>query len=251
MPKQLPLDAGARYAITTLTRYVVVALGIVVGFNAIGFQLVERPVAGGRLDGGPRSGLQEIFANSISGLILLFEQPIRVGDIVTVDGTTESSAASRPATTVTNWDRQDFIVPNKEFITGRLLNWTRSDHVNRIVINVGIAYGSDTELARRLIEQVLREHPEVLDDPASIVTFEGLARARSPLRALLPGETRQPLAHDPRLHTGIDQAFRKAGIEIAFPRRHPYPLHGRASPQGPDMPRSPGSDYGSLAAADA
>ncbi len=248
LPKQLPLDAGARYAITTLTRYVVVALGIVVGFNAIGFSWSNVQWLVAALTVGLGFGLQEIFANFISGLILLFEQPIRVGDIVTVDGTTGVvSRIQTRATTVTNWDRQDFIVPNKEFITGRLLNWTRSDHVNRIVINVGIAYGSDTELARRLIEQVLREHPEVLDDPASIVTFEGFGESTLNLVArcyLAKLDNRLRTIHD--LHTGIDQAFRKAGIEIAFPQRG---IHIRStdglSPQGAGhAPASPGTITG-------
>ena len=248
LPKQLPLDAGARYAITTLTRYGVIALGIVVGFNAIGFSWSNVQWLVAALTVGLGFGLQEIFANFVSGLILLFERPIRVGDIVTVDGTTGVvSRIQTRATTVTNWDRQDLIVPNKEFITGRLLNWTRSDHVNRIVINVGIAYGSDTELARRLIEEVLREHSEVLGDPPSIVTFEGFGESTLNLVArcyLAKLDNRLRTIHD--LHTGIDQAFRKAGIEIAFPQRG---IHLRTTdgpwPQGAGhAPASPGTVAG-------
>ena len=82
-------------------------------------------------------GLQEILANFVSGLIILFERPVRVGDVVTVgDVTGVISRIRMRATTITNWDRKEFIVPNKEFVTGRLLNWTLSDQVNRIVINV-------------------------------------------------------------------------------------------------------------------
>ena len=221
MPRQLPLDAGARYAITTMTRYVIVAIGVVLGFGAmgIGWSKVQWLVAA--LSVGLGFGLQEIFANFISGLIILFERPIRVGDIVTVaDVTGIVTRVQIRATTVTNWDRQEFIVPNKEFITGRLLNWTRADQVNRIVINVGIAYGSDTALARELLEKTVGDHPEVMDDPAPLVTFEGFGDSSLSfvVRCYLPRlDKRLDTIHD--LHTAIDQAFREAGIEIAFPQQ--------------------------------
>lgn len=221
IPQQLPLDAGARYAITTLTRYVVVAVGVVLAGSTLGFRLAQVTWLLAALTVGLGFGLQEIFANFISGLILLFERPIRVGDVVTIDEITGVvSRIQIRATTVTNWDRKDFIVPNKEFITGRLLNWTRSDQVNRIVINVGIAYGSDTEKARQLIEQVLHKHQEVLDDPMPIVTFEGFGDSTLDLVVrcyLAKLDNRLQTIHD--LHTAIDQAFREAGIEIAFPQR--------------------------------
>lgn len=221
LPQRLPLDAGARYAITTLTRYVVVAIGVVLGFNTIGFNWSTIQWLVAALTVGLGFGLQEIFANFVSGLILLFERPIRVGDVVTIDDVTGVvSRIQTRATTVTNWDRKDFIVPNKEFITGRLLNWTRSDQINRIVINVGVAYGSDTERARQLIEQVLREHQEVLDDPKPLVTFEGFGDSTLDLVVrcyLAKLDNRLQTVHD--LHTSIDQVFRKAHIEIAFPQR--------------------------------
>ena len=91
-------------------------------------------------------GLQEVVANFVCGIILLFERPVRVGDIVTVDGI--DGVVSRiqiRATTITNWDRKEFVVPNKQFVTGTVLNWTLSNPMNRIVIVVGVAYGSDTE----------------------------------------------------------------------------------------------------------
>ena len=232
IPKQLPLDAGARYAITTLTRYVVVAAGVVLACQTLGFRWSQVQWLVAALTVGLGFGLQEIFANFVSGLILLFERPIRVGDVVTIDDITGVvSRIQTRATTVTNWDRKDFIVPNKEFITGRLLNWTRSDKINRIVINVGIAYGSDTETARQLIEQVLQEHPEVLEDPTPIVTFENFGDSTLDfvVRCYLAKlDNRLQTIHE--LHTAIDQAFRKAHIEIAFPQRD---VHVRS---GADLP---------------
>ena len=221
MPQRLPLDAGARYAITTMTRYVAIAIGVVMGFGVlgIGWSQVQWLVAA--LGVGLGFGLQEIFANFISGLILLFERPIRVGDVVTVDDVTGVvTRIQTRATTVTNWDRKEFIVPNKEFITGRLLNWTRADHVNRVVINVGIAYGSDTERARELLEKAVGDHPEVMDDPAPLVTFDGFGDSSLTFVArcfLARMDKRLQTIHE--LHTAVDQAFREAGIEIAFPQR--------------------------------
>jgi potassium efflux system protein len=174
-------------------------------------------------------GLQEMFANFVAGLIILLERPIRVGDVVTVDDITGVVSKIRiRATSITNWDRKEYVVPNKEFITGRLLNWTLSDQVNRIVIKVGVAYGSDTERARELLLKAAHEHPLVLDDPPSLATFEGFGDNSLDLvlRTYLASmENRLEVIH--QLHTAIDQSFRQAGIEIAFPQRD---LHIRSVP---------------------
>ena len=165
-------------------------------------------------------GLQEIFANFVAGLILLFERPIRVGDVVTVDDI--SGVVSRiriRATTITNWDRKEYVIPNKEFITGRMLNWTLSDKTNRIVINVGVAYGSDVQEVKRLLLKTCNDHPLILDDPPTLVTFEGFGDNSLSLvvRTFLPDlSNRLPVIDE--LHTAIDTAFRRAGIEIAFPQ---------------------------------
>ena len=221
MPQRLALDAGARYAIATITRYLLVAVGVVLGFGAIGIGWSKVQWLVAALGVGLGFGLQEIFANFVSGLIILFERPIRVGDVVTIaDVTGVVTRIQIRATTVTNWDRKEFIVPNKEFITGRLLNWTRADQVNRVVINVGIAYGSDTERARELLEKITQSHPEVMDDPAPLITFEGFGESSLNIvvRCYLPTmDKRLQTIHE--LHTAIDQAFREAGIEIAFPQR--------------------------------
>jgi potassium efflux system protein len=170
-----------------------------------------------------------MFANFVAGLIILLERPIRVGDIVTVDDVTGVVSRIRiRATSITNWDRKEYVVPNKEFITGRLLNWTLSDKINRIVINVGLAYGSDTDRARELLLQAAKDHPLILDDPPSIATFEGFGdnSLNLVLRTYLPTlENRLEVIHE--LHTAIDQAFRKEGLEIAFPQRD---LHVRTFP---------------------
>src|SRR5690606_8341638 len=112
-------------------------------------------------------GLQEVVANFVSGLILLFERPIRVGDLVTVGGIDGTVTKIRiRATTITTGDRKEFIVPNKEFITGKILNWTLSSPVTRLVFPVGITYGSDVRKAGDILLDIARSQPEILADPA-------------------------------------------------------------------------------------
>ena len=165
--ERLRIDAAGRFAISTLARYAIVIVGLVSASSTIGIGWAKVQWLATALTFGLAFGLQEIFANFIAGLIILFERPVRVGDMVTIENVTGVVSRIRiRATTITDSDRKEFIVPNKEFITGRTLNWTLSDTINRIVINVGLAYGSDTELAREILLKAAREHPAVLRDPA-------------------------------------------------------------------------------------
>lgn len=231
--QHLPLTGAARYAITTLSRYAIFGLGIIVVASIIGlrWQSIQWLVAA--LGVGLGFGLQEIFANFVSGLILLFEQPIRVGDIVSIDGTTGSVSKIRMrATTIVNWDRQELIVPNKDLITNKLLNWTLSDTTNRIEVRVGVAYGSDTRLASELLKEICKDNPNIMQDPAPSVTFEmfGNSSLSLALRAFLSSlDNRLTTIND--LHQQIYQRFNEAGIEIAFPHRD---LHLRSLPDNLD-----------------
>lgn len=218
--QQLPLDASVRYAITTLVSYAIVLIGTIAACSTIGLQWSQIQWLATALTFGLAFGLQEIFANFVAGLIILIERPIRVGDIVTVDDVTGVVSRIRiRATSITNWDRKEYVVPNKEFITGRLLNWTLSDKVNRIVIEVGVAYGSDTERARQILLETANNHPLTLDDPASIATFEGFGDStlKMVLKTYLASfDHRVETIH--QLHTEINKAFQAEGIEIAFPQ---------------------------------
>ncbi|HID22506.1 MAG TPA: mechanosensitive ion channel, partial [Planctomycetaceae bacterium] len=219
--ERLPFDPSTRYAITSLTQYAIAIVGIVLAFGAIGIGWSKVQWIATALTFGLAFGLQEIFANFVAGLILLFERPIRVGDVVTVDDVTGVVSRIRiRATTITNWDRKEFIIPNKDFITGRLLNWTLSDKVNRIVIQVGVAYGSDTDQVQKLLLKVATEHPLIMDEPAPSAIFDGFGDStlNFTLRCYLPNlDNRLTVTHE--LHTAIDREFRAAGIEIAFPQR--------------------------------
>ncbi|RMG38578.1 MAG: hypothetical protein D6725_06915 [Planctomycetota bacterium] len=227
--QRLPLDPPARYAIHRLTGYAILLLGTILTCRALGISWTTVQWLATAFTFGLAFGLQEIFANFVAGLIILFEQPIRVGDIVTVGDVTGIVSRVRiRATTITNWDRKEFIVPNKEFITGRLLNWTLSDTINRIVINVGVAYGTDTDRVTALLREIVTQHPEIMSDPAPLISFEqfGDSTLNFVVRAYLARfDNRLATIHE--LHSEIHRRFNAEGIEIAFPQRD---LHLRSLP---------------------
>lgn len=216
----LPVEPSVRYASKSIMSYLIVLLGSVLAFRSIqvGWEQVQWLATA--LTFGLAFGLQEIFANFVAGIILLFERPIRIGDVVTIDEVTGVVTKIRTrATTVSNWDRKEYVIPNKEFITGRVLNWTLSDEVNRIVINVGIAYGSDVELAKRLLLEICEGHPKTIENPSTNVTFEQFADSSLLLtvRTFVPNVNSRLTVID-QLHTEINNSFEKAGIEISFPQ---------------------------------
>ncbi len=222
-----PLDSGTRHAITTICQYAVAATGLILFSNVLRLDWAKFGWIAGGLSVGIGFGMQEIVANFVCGLILLFERPIRVGDVVTVEGTTGTvTRLQMRSTTITNWDRQDFVVPNKTLITGTILNWTLSASLNRIVIPVGVAYGSDTERARQILLEVAAEHPRVLEDPAPLASFEEFADSalNLVLRAYLP-DLDNRLGTITELHTEIDKRFAAAGIQIPFPQRDVHLHH--------------------------
>jgi potassium efflux system protein len=219
--QNLPLEPSVRFAITAVSRYTIAIVGIVVTFSAIGIGWEKVQWLAAAVTVGLGFGLQEIFANFVSGLIILFERPMRVGDVVTIGEVSGTVTQIRiRATTVTDWSRKELIVPNKEFITGRLINWTLSDKVLRVVLPVGIAYGSDTHLAAKLLRQVAFDDERVLPDPAPLVLFSGFGESslNFELRVYIGDIVHYiPVASD--LHFEIDRVFRENRIEIAFPQR--------------------------------
>ncbi len=228
--QHLPMDSGSRYAVTSICRYSLVAIGMVTAYKSLGFDGTSIQWLVAAMGVGLGFGLQEIFANFVSGIILLFERPIRVGDVVTLgDKTGQVSRIRMRATTIVDWDHKEYIVPNKDLVTERLLNWTLSDQTNRIVVNVGVAYGTDTTQACQLLREVADAYPLVLKDPEPIAVFEGFGEStlNLSLRVFLASlEKRLQAIHD--LHTAINEKFQAAGIEIAFPQTD---IHIRSVPK--------------------
>jgi potassium efflux system protein len=218
---RLPLDHGGRYAVASVSRYIITLVGIVLAFKQIGvgWEKVQWMVAAMSL--GLAFGLQEIFANFVCGLIILLERPVRVGDIVNVGDVQGKVMRIRiRATTILDWDRRELIVPNKEFVTGKLINWTLSDPVTRVTIPVGIAHGSDVGKARNLLLTVATESEFVMDDPPPTAIFRGFGDSslNLELRVFLANRDSWPDLVD-SLHTRIHDEFQDSGIEISFPQR--------------------------------
>lgn len=222
---------GVRYAVTTLCQYGVAAIAILLATQALAVDWSKFGWIAAALSVGLGFGLQEIVANFVCGIIVLFERPVRVGDVVTIGNVTGTvSRIQMRATTITNWERQEFVVPNKDFITGSLINWTLSSQLNRVTLNVGVAYGTDTVEARRILTEIAEAHPQVLEDPAPLINFESFGDSTLDLtvRCYLPNMDNR-LRTITELNEEIDRRFKEAGIEIAFPQRD---LHIRSMPAG-------------------
>ena len=164
---------------------------------------------------------REIFANLISGIIILIERPVRVGDFVSINGITgHVSQMQLRATTIRDLDMRELIIPNKKFITDDVMNWTLSDQMARMVMTIGVAYESDTELVQETLLSVAQQHPLVLRRPAPEVVFSqfGDSTLDFELRVIVPKRDLFPkVKHE--INMAINAAFREKDIEIAFPQR--------------------------------
>jgi potassium efflux system protein len=214
--RRLAIDAGGRYAINQLAKYVLVAIGFISIANELGGSWSQVQWLVAALSVGLGFGLQEIFANLVSGIILLFERPIRVGDTVTIGAVSgKVSRIQMRATTLIDEDSRDLIVPNKTFITNQLVNWTLTDPVTRIVIHMDIAYGSDVELALKVMIDTVRATPLILVDPAPSVLLDSIGENSLNffIRAYIGELSNQLLAkHD--LNIRLEKALREHNIVI-------------------------------------
>jgi len=216
---RMPDDPGVRFAIVTLCRYAVLGLTTVGVLGAIHLDLAKISVVLAALGVGLGFGLQEIVSNFVCGIILLLERPIRIGDVVTVAGSTgKVDRINIRATTILNSDNQSMIVPNREFITGNLVNWTHKDKILRVGIKVGVAYGTDPERVVDLLMAIAREDDDVLDMPEPGASLEGFGDSALlfSLSAYVPepalaGRVRH------RLCSEIQRRFAKEGVIIPYP----------------------------------
>jgi small-conductance mechanosensitive channel len=220
------LDSGLRYTISTLVGYVFAALGIYVALIQI-FDLGALGYVFAALSVGIGFGLQEIVSNFVSGLILLFERPIKVGDLITV-GETEGwvSKINIRATTIQTRDNVTMLIPNKDFITQAVVNSVYGDTILRVRVNVGVAYGSDTALVEKLLLQAATEHPVVLANRRTEVNFRdfGASSLDFTLLCWIP-EAAEHMRVASALRFRIDQLFRENGVEIPFSQ---HDLHLRS-----------------------
>jgi potassium-dependent mechanosensitive channel len=215
---RLKLAQGSAYATTTLLSYLIVAIGFVVTLSTLGVSWDKLQWLVAALSVGLGFGLQEIFANFISGLIILFERPVRIGDVVTIGNLSGTVSKIRiRATTITDFDRKEIIVPNKTFVTDQLVNWSLNDTVTRVIIKIGVAYETDLALARKLMLQAAMENPRVLRDPEPLLFFLTISAStfdyelRFHVREL--GDRN---ASTDEILTRIALSFREHNVEMAF-----------------------------------
>lgn len=227
---QLTLDAGARFALSTITRYVIIIVGVVLTLSLLGITWSSVQWLAAALTVGLGFGLQEIFANFFSGLIILAERPIRPGDMVTIDNVTGSVARIQiRSTTIRLADGKDYIVPNKEIITGKLLNWTRTDTITRQEIALNVAYGTDPAAALKLLARIAADHPAVLKEPPPVVSFETFGD--NVLRLILRfhvGSLDQRLSTLTDLNCSIVREFAAAGLGLPLPQGYGPTVFGIA-----------------------
>ncbi len=221
---RLNLAQGTAYAITTMLNYLLIGFGSLTALSMMGVQWEKLQWVAGGLSVGIGFGMKEILSNFVSGIIILFERPVRIGDTVTIGSFSGTVSRIRiRATTLTDFDRKEVIIPNQQLMTERLTNWSLTDTVTRVIVRVGVAYGSDLELTRTLLKQAADENHRVLKDPAPIVYFLtfGTSTLEHELRFFVSelGD-RNPAVDE--LNRKIDQLFREHGIEFAFNQMDVY-----------------------------
>ncbi|WP_374439632.1 mechanosensitive channel MscK [Pseudomonas panipatensis] len=240
--QRLTLAQGSAYAITTLLSYAISGVGFVSALSTLGVSWDKLQWLVAALSVGLGFGLQAIFSNFVSGLIILFERPVRIGDTVTIGNLSGTVSRIRiRATTITDFDRKEIIVPNQTFITGQLVNWSLSDTVTRVTIKIGLAYETDLALARKLMLDAARNNPRVLRDPEPMLYFLSISAStfdyelRFHVREL--GD-RNPAVDE--LLTAIALSFREHGVEMAFNQLDVFVKNGKGQEihlvQGQQLP---------------
>lgn len=215
------LDPGVQYALNRLAHYAIIGVGIFLALENLGISMTALAGLGAILAVGIGFGLQNIAQNFVSGLILLLERPVKKGDYVEVGdvmGTVREIHAR--ATLITTLDNVDVLVPNGDLITQQVVNQTFDDRRVRIRVEIGVAYGSDTELVRSVLERLAAEHESVLASPPPKVWFSGFGDSSLDFELLVwvpEARVQGQIASD--LRFAIDREFREHGIEIPFPQR--------------------------------
>lgn len=215
---RLNLKQGSAYAVTSLLSYTIVGSGIVAALGTLGVSWDKLQWLVAALSVGLGFGLQEIFANFISGLIILFERPIRIGDTITLGNLHGTVSRIRiRATTVTDFDRKEIIIPNKTFVTDQLINWSLTDNITRVVLTFGVAHGTDLDLAHRILRRIADEHPKVLADPEPQVFCMAYSQDafNFELRVFV-NELIDRLVVTDEINRRVDAEFRVNGLRVAF-----------------------------------
>jgi small-conductance mechanosensitive channel len=216
------IDIGVRQAVGSIFRYVIVAIGFMIILQTAGINLSALTVLAGALGIGVGFGLQNITNNFVSGLIILFERPIKVGDRIDVGNVTGDVVRISPrATTIVTNDNIAVIVPNSEFISSQVINWSYTNRDVRLNFPVGVAYHSDPDLVRKALLEVAADHPGVLKDRNADVLLQefGDSSLNFMLRVWTRDYATTPGVLRSELNYAICKKFKEHGIEIPFPQR--------------------------------
>ncbi len=232
------LSEGLKFAVERVTGYVLFGIGALMFLQQAGVNLTNLTVFSGTLGLGLGLGLQSIAKNFASGLVLLFEHAVKVGDRVQVGDLLGDIVhiGSRGAWVRTN-ENVVMIVPNSEFVEGRVTNWTANDRAVRLSLPLGVSYGSDPERVRTLLMRVAAEHPDVLEKPEPHVAFVGFGDSSLDfhLRIWTIERVTTPRALRSELYFATFAAFKAKGIEIPFPQRD---LHLKSIPSTGSLPEA-------------
>ncbi|GJL95545.1 MAG: mechanosensitive ion channel protein MscS [Hyphococcus sp.] len=225
------IDDGIQNSLTTLMGYAGLVIAIFASVSTIGFDLSNLALIAGALSVGIGFGLQSIVNNFVSGLILLFERPIKAGDwIVTASGEGTVKRISVRSTEIITFDRSSIIVPNSELISSTVTNWTHKDKIGRIIIPIGVSYGANPEKVRDILLKCANDHPLIVRYPEAFVVWQGFGDSSLDfeLRAFL-ADISTGLRVRSELRFAIFKALNENGIEIPFPQRD---LHVKSWPEG-------------------
>ena len=227
---RLHMQAGVPFALTTFTRYAIIAIGFVAAISVLGIPLDRLTIVLSALGVGIGFGLQGLVNNVVSGFVLLTERPIRLRDKVEVEGVLgHVSSIGIRASTIRTFDGAEVIVPNGDLISQQVVNWTLSARRQRVTIPVGVAYGTDPNQVLDILRKLAAANEKVFKDPAPLALFRGFGESALDFELRIFMDPSDVLDVPSAVTIAINEALKEAGIEIPFPQRD---LHLRAVPEG-------------------